>query len=216
MYHYEYVSKKEAAPYRTEFLDIVHGAQDLLRDKFTFSYDFIGSSSRNMITCDYTTNKGFDFDINLHINDDDEDYSAKEIKQDVMKAINKVARPMGFEPCENSTRVITLKKLAPYRNRIEYSCDFALVYDWEDDNGKKHQQYIRFQKNQDSYYWDNQPDGYNLEEKVLWIKKHGLWEEVWDLYLYKKNYNDNPDKKSRALYAETIHEIAQKNGYKER
>lgn len=91
-----------------------------------------------------------------------------------------------------------------------------MVYDWEDDNGKKHQQYIRFQKNQDSYYWDNQPDGYNLEEKVLWIKKHGLWEEVLDLYLYKKNYNDNPDKKSRALYAETIHEIAQKNGYEKR
>ena len=29
---------------------------------FTFSYKFVGSSSRNMITCDFTTNKGFDFD----------------------------------------------------------------------------------------------------------------------------------------------------------
>lgn len=213
MYHFEYVSRKEAALYRDEFLDIIHEVQDFLRDKFTFSYDFIGSSARNMITCDYTTNKGFDFDVNLHINDDDEEFSAKEIKHVVMNAINKAARPKGFEFCEDSTRVITLKKLASYRNRIEYSCDFALVNDWEDKKGKKHQQYIRFQKEQGLYVWADQPDGYNLEKKVQWIKKHDLWEDVWDLYLDKKNYNDNPDKKSRSLYAETIHEVAQKNGY---
>lgn len=213
MYHYEYVSRKEAAPYRDEFLDIIHEVQDILRDKFTFSYDFIGSSARNMITCDYTTNKGFDFDVNLHINDDDEEFSAKEIKHDVMNAINTVARPRGYEFCEDSTRVITLKRLSSSRNRIEYSCDFALVYDWIDDNGKKHQQYIRFQKEQGNYVWSDQPDGYRLEKKVQWIKHNGLWEDVWDLYLDKKNYNDNPDKKSRALYAETINEIAQKNGY---
>ena len=50
MFHYEYVSKKEAAPYRDEFLDITHEVQNQLRDKFTFSFDFIGSSARNMIT----------------------------------------------------------------------------------------------------------------------------------------------------------------------
>ena len=61
--------------------------------------------------------------------------------------------------------------------------------------------------------WADQPDGYRLEQKVKWIKNNGLWEDVWDLYLDKKNYNENPDKKSRALYAETINEIAQKNGY---
>lgn len=69
--------KKEAAPYRDEFLDIIHEVQNLLRDRFTFSYDFIGSSARNMITCDYKTNKGFDFDMNLHINDDDESFLRK-------------------------------------------------------------------------------------------------------------------------------------------
>ena len=45
-----------------------------------------------------------------------------------------------------------------YINRIEYSCDFALVYDWTDDNGKKHQQCIRFQKEQGNYIWADQPD----------------------------------------------------------
>ena len=72
MYHYEYVSKRDAKPYRDEFLDIIHEIQNLLRDKFTFSYKFVGSSSRNMITCDFMTNKGFDFDVDFYINDDEE------------------------------------------------------------------------------------------------------------------------------------------------
>jgi len=215
MFHYEYVTKKEAAPYRAEFLDIVHEVQKILKDKFTFSYDFIGSSARNMITCDYRTNKGFDFDINLHINDPEERFEAKEIKRLVMEAVNKVAVPRGYEYCENSTRVITLKRKRSLSTEIEYSCDLALVNDWIDSDGKVHQQYIRFQKNQNSYMWADQPEGYHIDEKVAWIKHRGLWEEVWDLYLEKKNYNTNPHKKSRALYAETIHEVAQKNGYSE-
>ena len=75
MYHYEYVRKRDAKPYRDEFLDIIHEIQNLLRDKFTFSYKFVGSSSRNMITCDFTTNKGFDFDVDFYINDYEEEYS---------------------------------------------------------------------------------------------------------------------------------------------
>lgn len=43
-------------------------------DEFTFQFTFIGSSSRNMITYDPTTNVGFDFDVNIAVNDDNEDY----------------------------------------------------------------------------------------------------------------------------------------------
>ena len=213
MFHYEYVTKEDAAYYKKMFLDIIHETQDLLRDEFTFSYDFIGSSARNMITCDFSTNKGFDFDVNLHINDDDDDeYSPEELKHMIMNAINRVARPKGYEYCEDSTRVITLKKKYPWNNNVEYSCDFAIVYDWTD-NGKKRQQYIRFQKNQNNYAWVDQTKGYDLEDKVQWIKSKGLWNEVRRIYLYKKNHNTVPDKRSRSLYAETINEVAKKSGY---
>lgn len=213
MFHYEYVTKKYAAPYRKEFLDIICEAQDLLRDYFTFQFKFIGSSARNMITCDFNTNKGFDFDVNLHINDEDQEFSAEEIKQMLMEAIDQVAQPRGYEYCENSTRVITLKKRAANGNGIEYSCDFAIVYDYWDNHGKKHQQYIRFQKSQNSYYWEEQPKGYCLDAKVKWLKKNNLWDEVLDTYLDKKNCNTDLNKKSRALYAETINEVAYKSGY---
>lgn len=211
MYHYEYVSKEEASPYREEFLDIIHEAQDLLRDKFTFRYDFIGSSSHNMITCDYRTNKGFDFDVNLHVNDDEEQYSPEVIKKSIIEAINRVARPRGYEFCEDSTRVITLKKRSSFSNSIEYSCDFAIVYDWTDNKNRRQQQYIRYQKNQNNYVWADQPKGYGLQNKVEWLKHNGFWNEVRDRYLEKKNTNMNLEKKSRALYAETVHEIYQRN-----
>ena len=56
MYHYEYVSKKQAAPYKAELIEIINKMQDEVRDDFTFQFTFIGSSSRNMITFDSTTN----------------------------------------------------------------------------------------------------------------------------------------------------------------
>ena len=214
MYHYEYVTRNEAKPYRDEFENIIHEVQDLLRDEFTFSYDFIGSSSRNMITFDPTTNKGFDFDVNLHINGA-YDYTAEDIKKAVIRAIDKVAVPRGYSNCEDSTRVITLKMKNTYRSRIEYSCDFAIVNDYEDKKGRKHQEYIRLQKETGRYIWNEQNKGYNLEDKIKWIKNQpgNMWNEVLDLYLDKKNMNSDPNKKSRALYAETINEICHKNGY---
>ena len=62
MYHFEYVSKKEAAPYKSQLIELLNRVQDYVRDEFTFQFTFIGSSSRNMITYDPTTNVGFDFD----------------------------------------------------------------------------------------------------------------------------------------------------------
>ena len=214
MYHFEYVTRRDAAPYRQEIEDILHEVQDLLRDQFTFSFSFIGSSARNMITYDPTTKVGFDFDVNVHPNDDDNIFSAKDLKVAIMNAINRVAPRYGFRPCENSTRVITIKKIDPWTGAIRHSCDIAIVHNYVGKHGEKRQEYVKFRKQVGDYLWQDQPKGYNLEGKIQWIKEKGLWDEVFDLYLDKKNYNTNPDKKSRALYSETIHEVCQKSGYK--
>jgi hypothetical protein len=166
-----------------------------------------------MITCDYKTNKGFDFDVNLHVNDEDEEYTPKEIKQSLIRAINKAASRRGFSPCEDSTRVITLKKHSSFTARIEYSCDFAIVYDYTDNSDHKRQQYIKFRKKRNDYVWEEQPKGYRLIEKEAWIRDHKLNNDLRRIYLAKKNKNTNPDKKSRALYAESVHEVCQMNGY---
>ena len=46
-----------------------------------------------------------------------------------------------------------------------------------------------------------------LEDMVYKIQQNNMWNEVRELYLYKKNINTDSHKKSRSLYAETVKEI---------
>ena len=211
MHDFRYVTKKQAQPIKDELYQILYMVQDLVRDNFTFSFTPIGSSSRNMITCDAKSNIGFDFDINIEVNDDNEDFEPKEIRTIIRTAIDRVAPRYGYKNCEDSTRVLTIKKVDTSHSRIIHSCDFAIVYNC----GDGRQQYIRFNKDNNYYSWEYQGNGFvGLEKKMDWLKRENLWGELQDYYIYKKNCNDNPDKHSRSIFAESINEMCQKNGYR--
>lgn len=214
MNHFEYVSKSKYMPVKKELIKIINQVQDELREQFTFDYKFIGSSSRNMITYDTKTNKGYDFDINIEVNDFDEYYSAKELKEILINTFNQVIKlNYPYASCQNNTRVFTIKVyeenpcciniIALRSPKIEYSCDFAIVNTIND-----HQQkYIRFNKNTHEYSWQMQCKGYSLSKKEAYIKNNKLTNELRKIYLDKKNFNTNPNKKSRALYAEAVNEL---------
>ena len=214
MYDFEYVPE-EWKPIRDELFEIIYKLQREVRDDFTFQYHFVGSSKRKMITRDRNSNIGFDFDVNIEVNDPDEDYSAKEIRNILHKGLDKVTNPygypiFGYDYTEDSTRVLTIRVKDKTNSRILHSCDFCIIY--ECGNGRR--QFIRYNKKQKSYSWEYQPKGYmELPSKIEWIKKHGLWQQVRDTYIYKKNINTDDNKKSRSIFAETIHQICQQNGY---
>ncbi len=170
-----------------------------------------------MITYDEKSNKGFDFDVNIYPNDDEEDFTPKEIKLLFKDALDRHVRSHGFDYAEDSTRVLTIKVKDRERDRIVYSVDFAFVYDYKDDKGRKRQQYIRFNKTQNSYTWAEQGEGYyQLQDKIQWIKDRDLWErDLRPYYLLKKNLNTDPNLHSRTIFANAVHEICQKNGYYE-
>lgn len=202
MYHFDYVTKRQAAPYKANLIALINAVQNRVRDKFTFQFVFIGSSSRNMITFDPTTNIGFDFDVNIYVNDDDETYSPTEIRTALYNAFRWEMVNFGYTGTENSTRVFSIKKTDLWRSRILHSCDIAIVYDSRDG-----QQYIHLNKFTGECLWEFQPQPYkDLRKRADFLKKGGHWNEVLNLYLYKKNTNANPDKHSRSLYAETINE----------
>ena len=239
MHDFRYVTKNKAKPIKEELYQILYKVQNLVRDKFTFSFKPVGSSSRNMITYDAKSNIGFDFDINIEVNDDNEDFEPKEIRTIIRTAIDRVAHRYGYKSCEDSTRVLTIKKVDTSHSRIIHSCDFAIVYNCTDGR----QQYIRFNKDNNYYHWEYQGKGFvGLEKKIDWLitllplgivialcivfffmpeqsnevlgKRENLWGELQDYYIYKKNCNDNPDKHSRSIFAESINEMCQKNGYR--
>lgn len=211
MHDFKYVTRNEAKPIKEELYQILYEVQDLVRYKFTFKFMPIGSSSRNMITYDAKSNIGFDFDINIEVNDDDQNFGPDEIRKTIRDAINRVAPRYGYKNCEDSTRVLTIKKVNTWTSSIIHSCDFAIVYNCNDGR----QQYIRFNKDNNYYSWEYQGKGFaGLDKKIEWLKKEQLWGELLDHYIYKKNINDTPDKHSRSIFAESINEMCQKNGYR--
>lgn len=213
MYNFQYVNPKQLSSAKKDLIQIVHSVQNEVRQDFTFRFYFVGSVKRNMVTYDVKSNIGFDFDVNVYVNNDCI-FSAKEIKTKIMLALNKVVHRYEYDNAEDSTRVITIKVKDKQNSIILHSCDFAIVNDYIDDNGNERQEYIHFNKKQNEYYWQKQPQGfYLLDEKAKWIKDNGYWQEVRDLYLDKKNGNTDPHKHSRSIYAETIHQICQQYGY---
>lgn len=214
MYNFQYVTKRQLSSAKKELTQIIYSVQDDVRQYFTFQFYFVGSIEHNMVTYDVKSNIGFDFDVDIHVNVDRCNLSAKKIKTKIRLALNKIAHRYGYDDAEDSTRVITIKVKDKKNSKILYSCDFAIVNDYTDDDGNERQEYIHFNKKQNSYSWQEQTQGfYLLDEKVEWIRGKGYWDEIRELYLYKKNMNDILNKHSRSIYAETIHEICQKYGY---
>ena len=139
---FQFVPKKEWLPERDKLEDLIHDVQDEVRNHFTFSYNFIGSTKRNLITRDMKSNIGYDFDVNIHVNDDKEDYEPDQIKMILKNAFDKNAWKYGYDYCEDSTRVLTIKVKDFFHSRILHSCDFCIVFDCNDGR----QQYIHFNK----------------------------------------------------------------------
>lgn len=207
MHDFIYVSKAEAKPVKKELIEIIHEVQDTVRNYFTFQFRAVGSSSRNMITYDRKSNIGFDFDFDLEINDDEENYTPAQIRHIIKDAIDQVAPRYGYKHCEDSTRVLTIKKVNTFNSTIEHSCDFALVYNCKDGR----QQYIRFNKKNFNYTWEYQGKGFkNLDNKIAWLKQNDYWGELQGYYIEKKNCNNDSDKHSRSIFTESVNEMYQK------
>lgn len=202
MYHFKYVPRTKYLPLKKEIIELIKEVQNRVRDKFTFQFEFIGSTKRNMITEDVRSNIGFDFDVNLTVNND-KNYTPKKIRTILRTALTNVLQKYGYDRCEDSTRVITIVKISTKNSSILHSCDFAIV---------KGNKYIRFDKKEKAYVWASQPkDFINLDKKAKELRKDSeIWKVVKEKYLKKKNENKNPNKHSRSLYAETINEVYDK------
>lgn len=213
---FHYISKhspevREAYGSLMELLSEVHHELK----QYTFQHKIVGSYSYNMITYDAKSNIGFDFDVNIYPHDEDNVIKPKDLRKWLKAAIDKCAQKYGFDFAEDSTRVLTIKVKDRKHSRIVYSVDFCIVNDYTDDDGDEHQKYVRFNKKHNSYEWDEQSDGYYmLPEKIEWLKDNGLWNDAFrKLYIDKKNSNTDPYVHSRTVFANTVHEVCQKNGF---
>lgn len=215
VHDYCYISKhdpKVKAAYK-DLIQLLREVQNELRKDFTFQYRIVGSYSRDMITYDAKGNRGYDFDVDIYPNNYEGRFTPKQIKNKLKEAIDLHCKEHGYDDAEDSTRVLTIKVKDTRNSRIEHSIDFAIIRDCADGD-EKWQEYIRNNKKQHYYSWERQSKGYYLlPEKIEWLRHEGLWNEVRDLYIDKKNENIDPHIHSRMIFANTVHEVCQKNGY---
>ncbi len=214
---FHFISKKDPKVKKAynDILNILKEVQGLVRKKFTFRFDVVGSYKRNMITYDAKSNVGYDFDFNIEVNDGNDRYKPKQLKNMLQNAIDAVCVKYGYDHPEDSTRVLTIKMKNRKKSCILHSCDFAIVNNYIDDDGYEGQEYIHNDKH-GNYTWCEQPEGYYmLPDKIDWIKENDLWDVMLKLYIEKKNRNNDPNVHSRTIFAVTVHEICQKFGFYE-
>ena len=221
MKHFEYISKHDDRV-KLAYKNINAMLNELHKriKSFTFTTEIVGSYKKNLITYDRKSNIGFDFDYNIVLNQNADKYSPKKIKESIfMVQFKELANKYGFDKIENSTRVITLKKVNKEESKITYSCDFAIVRNYEDDNKNKYQEYIRFNKNTNRYLWYEQSYGvYDLPKRIDWIKHENnsrVWDELKNKYLNKKNINNDTKLHSRQFLSMAVNDICNKYGYNE-
>lgn len=212
-YDFEYIDPAISGPVRKNIEKLIKQVQKNISSEYTFQYQFIGSSARNMITADKKGNVGFDFDVNIIPQKIKGKDNPEHLRTVFFKAIQDVYKNYGFNSkVENSTSVITIKNVDHNSSKCLYGCDFAVVR-----TKKGRQQNIVLQKknNKQSYVWEDRGDYYNgLSERVEFLKKNSkYWNELRRYYLEKKNTNYCEEKKSRAIYAESVKEICDKYGY---
>ena len=209
---FEYVTKSEYQPFKLEVDEILKSIQRDLRENgiLTFQFNLIGSAKRKLITRVENGNQGFDLDYNIVIQRifNNRYKNAKLLKQKFIDLFNKYFDD-SYDYSEDSTSVITIKKLNAQRNKVICSVDFAIVNYYEDEEGLERQEYIRFDKNTGNYSWALRKVATNHRHVENLIKEKDLWEDVKDLYL--NNKNKEPNKKSRIVYYQTLETIYRRN-----
>ncbi len=212
MIEYEFVERQEWKPYKLEVDAVLKKVQKELRNNkiLTFESNLIGSAKRNLITRVVNGNKGFDFDYNIVIQKlkNKEYEKPKKLNQLFMDLFNKYFDD-SYEYSKDSTSVITIKKLNKNRTKIIFSIDFAIVRYRFDDDGNELQEYIRFDKKSNRHNWSLRGDSINHRQIEDLIKDDKCWNEFKELYLERKN--NEPNKKSRIVYYQTLEAFYFKN-----
>ena len=195
---YEYVDYDDYSELRQLFeSQALPAVRNMARKRgITFQHHLIGSGHRHMVTRIKGGNGGFDLDYNLELQRCPDD--PKKTKLILMECFDAALVPLGFEHSEDSTAVITVKKVVD--GRIEHSFDIALTFVDDDDV-----YYIHHDKGSERYLWSPRGGDYHLEDKIEVIEKvysMSVYDVVRDSYLHLKNVNADSQKRSFSLVAE--------------
>ena len=204
---FEFVSKSELNPVKIKVEEIINLLQDAMRVLgVTFTFKLVGSGGKHLVTRVVNGNTGFDFDYNLGIKKDG-DLSDRELRLKVKSQLESILSGTGYSTVSSGKQSMTFKFVDYENSRVIHSCDFAIVNDYEDENGDSIQEILIWQRENDTYVWNKRPFAKNHSDKLSNLKANGLWQEVKEEYLKIKNNNQDNEKKSFSLFFEAINNV---------
>lgn len=211
MYHY--VKDKEfLGNMKRVCSDVMNQLKQQINNDSIMQVDIhlVGSGAKNLIT--QNANEPIDLDYNLcivqcrgiDIND------GRSIKEYIMKQFNIVLDNNGWSDCYDSTSALTTERRYFIKgNHTDFSIDLAIVR--EDQYGWHRLKHIKISfVETHQWIWNLSRDSKGLSKKAKAIKDNGLWLEVRECYLKKKNQyltSNNYDHPSFIVYIETINEV---------
>ncbi len=215
MYHY-IEDKDFLKRLRSTCSDIVNQLVQIINNDsvMTVEAHLVGSGAKKLET--QNSNEPVDLDYNLNIL---EIYEIKindcrKIKEYVRKQFNFVLNKNAWGDCKDSTSVLSTE----YRhfkngNQTAFKIDLAIVVKSSNNWFKLIHEKTGF-VNQDRYFWNEAPHSEGLTDKVDKIKSNGLWENVRQTYLDKKNmYLSRQDyfHPSFNCYIEAVNQVFSQN-----
>lgn len=198
----DYVNKKELREAREQFNIWINEVQkDIKKEhKITFSYNPIGSGSRNMVIRKCNENF-FDLDFQIIIQSIPNNYDGcKKLKYLFIHTFDKF-KPENFGSCEDSTQALTVKN-----SNKKYGFDIIITRYDEENNF-----YILYNKkntnnaNNKDYEWEKRKDMNKYHERLNLVKGSEMWEYLRKVYKKKRHkYKDDKDKKSYQILNESV------------
>ena len=204
---YEFVYESEAKRYRSDCSRTLKKTCELLRAKgISAQFTLVGSGARNMIT--RNGDGPYDLDYNLLIMKAEERYwnDLRLLKETVRNALNRAERNEFFSDAQDSTSCLTALLHFKDTPNVEFSFDVAIIK--KNPNGN----YMRLVHNKpwNQYIWNEVPRSHQVKDRADDIKEEGLWQEVRDRYLEKKNmylFRQDHNHPSFVVYVEAVNEV---------
>ncbi|MDD4123786.1 MAG: hypothetical protein PHD50_02830 [Bacilli bacterium] len=201
----EYLSRNDTKPNRQEFKEIFDKLSEKLGEEWNISYKLVGSARRNLVL---VGNEGYDLDYHIYLQKSP-NLEEKKIKLKFKDILDTIVKSYDLKPCEDSTHVLTIKKLDG--DKLVYSYDIAIM------KKNKNEEYLIL-KNDKTNEEGNGPYHYvevfkSLDFKNKYKKIFGneQWTNLRSIYKGKKESQQGISKDLRkhsfSLLIETVNEI---------
>ncbi|MDY0139257.1 MAG: hypothetical protein RBR50_06135 [Candidatus Izemoplasmatales bacterium] len=200
----EYLSKNATKVNRQEFKKIFDKLSKNLGDNWSINYRLVGSAKRNLVL---VGNEGYDLDYHIYLQKSPS-LSDHDIKVKFKTELDKIVKTYNLIPCEDSTHVLTTKKLDG--TKLIYAYDVAIM------RKNKNDEYLILKNEKTDnngngpYHFVEVPKASDFANKYNTISGIEQWKKLRSIYKGKKESQQNLSKDLRkhsfSLLIEAVNE----------